>query len=266
MGQGRATCGAARASRSRDRRRDTVHAHVRARAGRHFAPSRVRGRPAPHAARRDRWRHAPSLLFVLVFAGLRTPASDYRQAHARGTGLPAPARAHARRRHARRDRPVGPVHACDETDTRAHDCIRRGRRRASRRSSASPRHCCAKSRASRAILLCGNRCEDEIIFRERIDALEVGVRAAPRRRHALDAAARRTGAAIAGALDGAATLRGCSATTDADAFYVCGPEAMMARRMRRTRRRRRRGRSRPHRAVRLRDRSRRPASPRTPPR
>jgi len=79
--------------------------------------------------------------------------------------------------------------------------------------------------ASRAILLCGNRSEDEIIFRERIAALEATF--APRLtvRHALDAApAGWTG--IAGMLDGTRVLEALGEAR-ADAYYVCGPEAMM---------------------------------------
>jgi len=79
--------------------------------------------------------------------------------------------------------------------------------------------------ASRAVLLCGNRSEDEIIFRERIASLEA--RYAPRLevRHALDTPpAGWTG--IAGALDGARVLDALGDAT-ADGYYVCGPDPMM---------------------------------------
>jgi ferredoxin-NADP reductase len=79
---------------------------------------------------------------------------------------------------------------------------------------------------SRAVLLCGNRCEEEIIFRERLGALETEF--APRLvvRHALDSPpASWTG--VTGALDGARTLQ-LLGTTGADAYFVCGPEAMMS--------------------------------------
>jgi ferredoxin-NADP reductase len=79
--------------------------------------------------------------------------------------------------------------------------------------------------ASRVTLLTGNRSEDEIVFRARLDAL--GAEFQPRLviRHALDVAppdwhglhGRLDGTQVAGALDLAA----------ADAFYVCGPEPMM---------------------------------------
>ena len=78
---------------------------------------------------------------------------------------------------------------------------------------------------SRAVLLCGNRAESEIIFRSRIAALEVQF--APRLavQHALDTppAGWR---GLAGALDGARALQALG-TARADACYVCGPEAMM---------------------------------------
>ena len=79
---------------------------------------------------------------------------------------------------------------------------------------------------SRAILLCGNRCEDEIIFRERLSALQSEFASRLVVRHALDQPPANW-SGVTGALDGAATLRLLGAT-DADAFYVCGPEAMMA--------------------------------------
>jgi ferredoxin-NADP reductase len=78
---------------------------------------------------------------------------------------------------------------------------------------------------SRAVVLCGNRCEDEIIFRQRLDALEAEFAQRLLVRHALDSPpANWTG--VTGALDGARMLQ-LLGTTDADAFYVCGPEAMM---------------------------------------
>jgi ferredoxin-NADP reductase len=82
-----------------------------------------------------------------------------------------------------------------------------------------------KEPQSRAVLLCGNRCEDEIIFRERLGALEAEF--APRLlvRHALDQPPVDWNGST-GALDGARTLQ-LLGTIDADAYYVCGPEAMM---------------------------------------
>jgi ferredoxin-NADP reductase len=79
--------------------------------------------------------------------------------------------------------------------------------------------------ASRAILLCGNRSENEIIFRDRIAALES--RFAPRLsvKHALDAAPAGW-SGITGALDSRRVLEALGNTT-ADAYYVCGPEPMM---------------------------------------
>lgn len=79
--------------------------------------------------------------------------------------------------------------------------------------------------ASRAILLCGNRSVDEIIFRERIAALEA--RYAPRLSvsHALDSASA-DWAGVTGALDGARVLEALG-DARADAYYVCGPELMM---------------------------------------
>ncbi len=79
--------------------------------------------------------------------------------------------------------------------------------------------------ASRAILLCGNRSEDEIIFRDRIAALEAAH--APRLlvHQALDTPpAGWTG--ISGALDGSRVLNALGGAR-ADAYYVCGPEPMM---------------------------------------
>jgi ferredoxin-NADP reductase len=79
---------------------------------------------------------------------------------------------------------------------------------------------------SRAVLLCGSRCEEEIIFRERLGALETEF--APRLvvRHSLDSPTADWNG-VTGALDGARTLQ-LLGTTSADAYFVCGPEAMMA--------------------------------------
>ena len=79
--------------------------------------------------------------------------------------------------------------------------------------------------ASRVTLLTGNRNEDEIVFRARLDALAAEFQPRLVVRHALDVAppgwhglhGRLDGAQVVGALDLAA----------ADAFYVCGPEPMM---------------------------------------
>jgi ferredoxin-NADP reductase len=78
---------------------------------------------------------------------------------------------------------------------------------------------------SRAVLLCGNRSEEEIIFRRRVAALETEF--APRLvvQHALDTPPSGW-QGLTGALDGARTLQALG-TTSADAYYVCGPEAMM---------------------------------------
>lgn len=79
--------------------------------------------------------------------------------------------------------------------------------------------------ASRAILLCGNRSEDEIIFRGRI--AELGASYAPRLlvHHALDTPpVGWTG--IAGPLDGKRVLEALG-EVPADAYFVCGPEPMM---------------------------------------
>jgi ring-1,2-phenylacetyl-CoA epoxidase subunit PaaE len=79
--------------------------------------------------------------------------------------------------------------------------------------------------ASRAILLCGNRSQDEIIFRDRIAALEAAYGPRLSVWHALDAPpAGWTG--ITGALDGARVIEAMG-DARADAYYVCGPEAMM---------------------------------------
>jgi ferredoxin-NADP reductase len=78
---------------------------------------------------------------------------------------------------------------------------------------------------SRAVLLCGNRCEEEIIFRERLAALEAEFASRLVVQHALDQPPTNWNG-VTGALDGARTLQ-LLGTTDADAYYVCGPEAMM---------------------------------------
>lgn len=78
---------------------------------------------------------------------------------------------------------------------------------------------------SRVTLLCGNRSEDEIVFRRRLDALEQQF--APRLKvlHALDAAGDGwTG--LRGPLDGPHVLQALGDAV-ADAFFVCGPEPMM---------------------------------------
>jgi ferredoxin-NADP reductase len=79
--------------------------------------------------------------------------------------------------------------------------------------------------ASRAILLCGHRSEDEIIFRGRIAALEAAYGPRLSVRHALDAPPAGW-AGIKGALDGGRVLEALG-DERADAYYVCGPEAMM---------------------------------------
>jgi ferredoxin-NADP reductase len=79
--------------------------------------------------------------------------------------------------------------------------------------------------ASRVTLLCGNRCEAEIVFRQRLESLaqEFSPRLAVR--HALDdAPAGWPG--LHGALDGARVLEALGGAA-ADAYYVCGPEPMM---------------------------------------
>ena len=78
---------------------------------------------------------------------------------------------------------------------------------------------------SRAVLLCGNRSENEIIFRRRLADLEA--RFAPRLvvRHALDSTPQNW-AGLAGPLDGSRTLEALG-PADADAYFVCGPEPMM---------------------------------------
>jgi ferredoxin-NADP reductase len=79
--------------------------------------------------------------------------------------------------------------------------------------------------ASRVTLLCGNRREDEIIFRRRLETMTRAF--APRLtvRHSLDAAPEGW-AGLRGALDGAQVLQAIGADR-ADAWFVCGPEPMM---------------------------------------
>ena len=79
--------------------------------------------------------------------------------------------------------------------------------------------------ASRVTLLCGNRSEDEIVFRRRIDAL--AGQFAPRLTvlHALDAAGAEW-PGVRGPLDGPRVLQALGDTM-ADAYFVCGPEPMM---------------------------------------
>jgi len=79
--------------------------------------------------------------------------------------------------------------------------------------------------ASRITLLTGNRCEDEIIFRGRLDTLatQFGPRLVVR--HSLhDAPAGWTG--LSGVLDGPQVLRAVG-NDPADIWFVCGPEPMM---------------------------------------
>jgi ferredoxin-NADP reductase len=78
---------------------------------------------------------------------------------------------------------------------------------------------------SQVILLCGNRSEAEIIFRERLAALESEF--APRLsvRHAVDTPPPGLNG-LAGALDGARLLEALGECS-ADAYYVCGPGPMM---------------------------------------
>jgi ferredoxin-NADP reductase len=79
--------------------------------------------------------------------------------------------------------------------------------------------------ASRVTLLTGNRSEDEIIFRTRLDALASEFHPRLVVHHALDdAPAGWTG--LTGALDGPQVLRAVG-NERADAWFVCGPEPMM---------------------------------------
>jgi ferredoxin-NADP reductase len=78
---------------------------------------------------------------------------------------------------------------------------------------------------SRVTLLCGNRSEDEIVFRRRLEALMEQF--APRFtvQHALDTA-RAGWTGLQGPLDGARVLEALG-DRGADAYFVCGPEPMM---------------------------------------
>ena len=79
--------------------------------------------------------------------------------------------------------------------------------------------------ASRVTLLTGNRSEDEIIFRARLDALAHEFHPRLVVHHALvDAPAGWTG--LTGVLDGPQVLRAVG-NERADAWFVCGPEPMM---------------------------------------
>ena len=79
--------------------------------------------------------------------------------------------------------------------------------------------------ASRVTLLAGNRCEQEIVFRARLEALAAEF--APRLdlRFALDEAPEGW-RGLRGALDGPRVL-GALGGAAADAYFVCGPEPMM---------------------------------------
>ena len=78
---------------------------------------------------------------------------------------------------------------------------------------------------SRVTLLCGNRSEDEIIFRQRLADLKVEFAGRLKVVRALDdPPAGWEG--LTGALDGARTLAALDGA-NADAYYVCGPEPMM---------------------------------------
>ena len=79
--------------------------------------------------------------------------------------------------------------------------------------------------ASRAILLCGNRSEDEIIFRTRLATLESTLGGRLVVRHALDSVPAGWDG-LTGPLDGARVLAALG-DDPADAYFVCGPEAMM---------------------------------------
>lgn len=78
---------------------------------------------------------------------------------------------------------------------------------------------------SRITLLCGHRSEEEIVFRQRLEAL--ATQFAPRLtvRHALEAPPV-DWPGLRGALDGEQVLRAL-AGEPADAWFVCGPEPMM---------------------------------------
>jgi ring-1,2-phenylacetyl-CoA epoxidase subunit PaaE len=79
--------------------------------------------------------------------------------------------------------------------------------------------------ASRITLLCGHRCEEEIVFRRRLEALAREFEPRLHVRHALEA----TPAGwqgLHGRLDGAQVL-GTTGTEGVDGWFVCGPGPMM---------------------------------------
>jgi ferredoxin-NADP reductase len=78
---------------------------------------------------------------------------------------------------------------------------------------------------SRVTLLCGNRSEDEIVFRRRLAALEAEFRPRLVVRYALDTPPDGWDG-LRGALDGPCVLATLGGEA-ADAYYVCGPEPMM---------------------------------------
>jgi ferredoxin-NADP reductase len=78
---------------------------------------------------------------------------------------------------------------------------------------------------SRVTLLCGNRSEDEMIFRRRLDALATEFQARLTVRHTLDLADH-AWMGLRGALDGPRVLE-ILAGAPADDYLVCGPEPMM---------------------------------------
>jgi ferredoxin-NADP reductase len=78
---------------------------------------------------------------------------------------------------------------------------------------------------SRITLLCGNRREDEIVFRRRLEALAAEFEPRLTVRHALDAVPDGWDG-LRGALDGPQVLAAL-AGEPADAYFVCGPEPMM---------------------------------------
>jgi len=78
---------------------------------------------------------------------------------------------------------------------------------------------------SRVILLCGHRCEEEIIFRDRLERLAATAGDRLRLAFALDDPPPGW-SGIRGALDGTRTLAAL-AGGQPDEYYVCGPEPMM---------------------------------------
>jgi len=78
---------------------------------------------------------------------------------------------------------------------------------------------------SRVTLLCGNRSEDEIVFRRRLEALARQFTPRFEVLHALDAAGD-CWTGIRGQLDGSRVLEALGDAA-ADAYFVCGPEPMM---------------------------------------